>query len=197
VSTLALAGSLGAQQREPAVEVFGLAGAYLHGNLSVATEWKPQFGGGVLLPLGRKWAALADVTTSVVDANFRHSLAPPSAPADNYVRERRVILTPSVARMWRREAFSIYAGAGFGFEHERHYSRVRPITGYLPDGQPVVDPSFQESRTTRTDAMLVLRTGVIVNLNRRLVLRGDLAVLPRYADERASKSALVGVGWRF
>jgi hypothetical protein len=43
------------QQTKPAFEVYGLTGVYFHGNLSVATVWKPQFGGGVLAPFGRNW----------------------------------------------------------------------------------------------------------------------------------------------
>ncbi len=61
-----------AQQREPAVEVFGLTGGYFHGNLSLRHDWRPQFGGGVLLPLGRSWAALFDAATSKVESYWQH-----------------------------------------------------------------------------------------------------------------------------
>lgn len=44
-----------AQQREPAFEVYGLTGAYFHGNLSIARKWKPQFGAGAMAPLSTNW----------------------------------------------------------------------------------------------------------------------------------------------
>ncbi len=54
VSTLGLIAllpaPLPAQQREPAVEVFALTGGYFHGNQSIASEWRPQFGAGNYRP---------------------------------------------------------------------------------------------------------------------------------------------------
>ncbi len=111
--------ALWAQQRQPSFEVFGLTGGYFHGNRSASHEWNPQVGGGVLAPLGRRWAALFDVTTSAVEGN----------PSVDGYRVPEAALIPSVVRMWRRDRFSIYAGVGWGFEHERQHYRVRPIIG--------------------------------------------------------------------
>lgn len=172
-----------AQQREPKFEIYARTGAYYHGNISAVNEWRPQFGAGFLAPLGRKWGALADVSTSAVEVRN-------PAPQIDFIKERRISLIPSIVRLWRRDRFSLYAGAGLGFEHERQ----RNSTLVLPGIPPGV---FQEREFTRTDAMLVLRAGTLVSLTQSVVLRGGISVLPRYADERPSASLEAGVGYRF
>jgi hypothetical protein len=84
-----------------------------------------------------------------------------------------------------------------GFEHERQQSRIRPIVARDEQGRPVVGPVYVDYRANRTDATLVLRMGTVVSLSPRIVVRGDFALLPRYMDERASKSLAIGVGYRF
>lgn len=184
-----------AQQREPAFEVHGLTGAYFHGNLSASHDWKPQVGGGLLAPLGRKWAALFDVTTSAVEGNPSVD-GSPVPEAGNFVKERRVALIPSVVRMWRRDRFSIYAGAGWGYEHERQHYRIRPIVGREPDGRAILGP-VSEGRATRTDAMLALRIGGLISVTPKIVFRAGYSLLPRYTDEAASKSLEIGIGYGF
>jgi hypothetical protein len=186
-----------AQQREPAFEAYALTGAYLHANLSAAIEWKPQLGGGILAPLGAHWAALCDVSTSAVEAYWKADGLPGAAPEDNFTRERRVILLPSIARLWRRDRFSIYAGGGPGFEHERQHSRFRPIIGRSEQGQAVLADHFETTGSTRTDTMLALRAGALVSLSPKIVVRVDFSLLPRYVDETASKSLQAGIGYRF
>lgn len=66
------AGALCAQQRDPAVEIYGLTGAYYFGNRShdlKGGEWKPQAGGSVLFPVGSRWAVLTDVVASRLEVN--------------------------------------------------------------------------------------------------------------------------------
>ena len=190
-------GQLPAQQREPAIEVFALTGSYFHGNQSIATEWKPQFGGGILAPLGNRWGGLLDITTSKVESYWRSDGTRGAGPNDNFTRERRVALTPSLLHLWRMDRFSIYAGVGIGWEHERQHSRLRRIIARDERGQPVLADQFENMSSTRTDAMLVFRIGTIVSLSRWIVFRADFAVVPRYIDEKASKSLAVGVGYRF
>ena len=58
---------LRAQQREPAIEVYGLAGAYFFGNSSNLLKngaWRPQIALGALFPVGPKWAVLVDGSRS-------------------------------------------------------------------------------------------------------------------------------------
>ncbi len=184
-----------AQQRQPSFEAYGLTGAYFHGNLSASHEWKPQVGGGVLAPLGRKWAALFDVTTSAVEGNPSVD-GFPVPESGNFVKERRVALIPSVVRMWRRDRFSIYAGAGWGFEHERQHYRVRPIIGRDANAGAILgEPT--EGRANRTDAMLALRIGGLISLTPKVTFRAGYSLLPRYIDESASKCFEVGIGYRF
>jgi opacity protein-like surface antigen len=201
---LVFAGAGGAQQREPAIEVFGLAGGYAHGNLllapqsnSLSPQWRPQLGGGVLAPLARNWGALFDATTSVVEANWKWDGLPGAGPEDNFARVRRVILVPSVVRLWRRDRFSIYAGAGVGFEHDRERTLFRPIVARDEKGQPVLGPQSTENRVNKTLASPALRVGVIVSLSRRLVLRSGYSYVRHYTDERGSRGLEAGIGYRF
>ncbi|MDP2325942.1 MAG: hypothetical protein Q8N51_18205 [Gammaproteobacteria bacterium] len=198
-----LAGGVAAQQREPAIEVYGLVGGYVHGNmlLSVASlppQWRPQFGGGVLAPLGRNWGLLFDATTSVVEDYWKWEGHSGAGPGDNWSRVLRVSLVPSVVRLWRRDRFSIYAGAGPGFEHDRETNRFRRIVARDERGQPIVAQEFTETRVSKTGtAVLGFRAGAIVNLSRRVVLRSGYSYLRRYTDERASEGLEAGIGFRF
>ena len=188
---------LHAQQRGPAIEIYGLTGGYYHGNVSIGSGWRPQIGAGVLVPLGRSWGAMADVTTSVAEANWGWDGPPPDASMPNFARERRLVLQPSFVRLWRRERFSIYFGGGAGFEHERQRNRFRPIASRDENGNPILAEEFVNTKTTRTDAALLLHGGVVANLSPRVVLRVGFSFLPRYIDEPASKSLLAGIGYRF
>jgi opacity protein-like surface antigen len=199
-----LAGGLPAQQTEPAVEVFGLAGGYVHGNLllspqslSTSSQWRPQLGGGILVPLGRNWGALFDVTTSALETNWKWDGLPGAGPLDNFTHVRRVSLVPSVVRLWRRNRFSIYTGGGVGFEHDRQASRFRPILARDDRGQPILGNEFTDHRANKTQAALAFRAGVIVSLSRRLVARSGYSYLRRYTDERGSAGLEAGIGYRF
>ncbi len=187
---------LAAQQRDPAFEVYGLTGAYFHGNQS-AEKWKPQFDAGLLAPLGKKWGALFDISTSAVERYWKPDGLPGAGVEDNFQRERRVVLTPSVVRLWRRDRFSVYAGGGVGFEYERQRGRFRPIIDRDENNQPILADQFQEIHSNRTQRTLLLRTGVIVGLTRKIVVRAGFSFLPRYIDEDASRSLELGVGVRF
>lgn len=163
---------LAAQQSQPAVEVFAL-------------------------PLGRSWGALADVTTSVAESYWKPDGGPGAGPNDNFTRERRIALIPSIVRLWRTDQFSIYGGGGVGFEHRRQRTHFRPIIARGELGEPILVDEFQDVTPSSTDAMLVLRAGAIVSLSRAIVFRADLSFLPRYVDEKASKSLAAGIGYRF
>ena len=47
--------------------IYGLTGIYALG--SNGFKWKPEFGAGVLLPLGSKWAAIVDGTVGLLRVN--------------------------------------------------------------------------------------------------------------------------------
>jgi opacity protein-like surface antigen len=193
-----------AGQQEPAVEVFAIGGGYVHGNLllspqqsSIAPQWKPQVGGGVLAPLGRRWGALFDVTTSAVEAHWKWDGLPGAGAGDNFSRVRRVSLIPSLVRLWRRERFSIYAGAGGGIEHDRERNLFRRIVARDERGQPVLAGEFETTHVNKTHGALALRAGAIVGLGRRIVLRAGYSYLRFYADEPGSTGLEVGAGYRF
>ena len=189
---------LPAQQREPAIEVFALTGSYFHGNQSVGV-WSPQFGAGVVVPFGRLWAAFFDVTTSGFETFWKQGVGPGprTGPNDIFIDRRLVVLTPSIVGMWRRERFSLYVGGGVGFENEHERVRRRPIVGHDEDGQPILADEFQHINDRGTLATAVLRGGAIVSLTRRTVLRAEYSLLPKYIDERGSRSVTVGFGVRF
>jgi hypothetical protein len=164
----------------------------------VAIEWKPHVGAGALAPLGTKWGALLDVTTSAVEGYWNPGGMPGAAGLEsNSSRERRVAFTPAIVRLWRRQHFSIYAGAGIGAELARQRSRTRPVIGFDSQGNPILGGNFVVTNTSKTEAMLVLRLGTLISLSPRVVLRAGFSVFPRYADETASKSFEFGIGYRF
>jgi opacity protein-like surface antigen len=189
------------QQTQPRIEVFVLTGVYMQGNqvfapqsFALGRQWKPQFGGGVLAPLGRKWAAVFDATTNTAEGRWAWD---GTGPAENFARVRRIVLTPSVLRMWRRERFSIFAGGGLGIEHDLERSRYRPIVARDENGRPVLAPDFQERDSTHTGRGLLLRAGTIGNVTPRFVVRAGYLYLRRYADERPSHGLEFGIGYRF
>ena len=190
---LLLSGGLTAQQRKPAFEVYGLTGAYFHGNEGVQ-QWRPQFGAGVLAPLRPNWGLLCDVTTSAAKDSW-YSFGQPQA--DGVIRERRIILTPSALRLWRRERFTVYAGLGVGWEHTRQRVKYRPIVIDADTNQPIIADQFKERSSTDTRAAPLLRIGASISITRKTVLRTGYTVLKRYTDEVASHSFELGVGWRF
>lgn len=201
----ALAGEVAAQQRKPAIEVFGLVGGYVHGNMllspqsfSLPPQWRPQLGGGLLAPLGGKWGILFDATASVVEDYWKWDGHPGAGPGDNSSRLFRVSLLPSVVRLWRRDRFSVYVGGGPGFEHDRETNRFRRIVARDERGQPVVAQEFTQTRVSYTrPALCGFRAGSIVNLSPRVVLRSGYSYLRRYADERPSQGLEAGIGYRF
>lgn len=193
-----LAAPLSAQQSEPAVEVFALTGSYFHGNQATASRWRPQFGTGVIVPLGRRWATIFDVTTSAAETFWKQGSPPGLAgPNDNVADERLVVLTPSLVWMWRRGRFSLYGGGGGGFEHIRRQMRFRPTIGHDENGLPILADEFQNTSSNRTHSTLLLRGGTIVSLTRRAVFRVEYSLLRKYIDERASSGVSVGIGYRF
>lgn len=99
--------------------------------------------------------------------------------------------------LWRRNRFSIYAGGGVGFEHDRQESRFRPIVAHDENGQPILGAEFIKARAKKTQSALAFRTGAIVSLSQKLVVRTGYSYLRRYADERGSQSLEVGLGYRF
>ncbi len=204
-----------AQQRDPAVEIYGLTGSYYFGNrrdVLKAGEWKPQFGAGVLFPLGAKWALMIDGVTSHLEVNegphggytyhpftefYRQN---PGIQNNDVTTQRLISVLPSVVRLWRRDRFSIYIGIGLGFEQQRQLIRYQPAYEQEnPDGNRVLvrAEEFVESRNVSSIPPLNLRAGVIMSLAPRVVLRAGYSVVGAYFDAAASQSLEVGIGYRF
>ncbi len=207
------AGVLCAQQRDPAVELYGLTGAYYFGNSSNALkggEWNPAAGAGLLIPLGSRWAILSDVVTSRLEVNEGlhgpHDDHPysdfyrvnPDVRNEDVTTQRLVVVLPSIVRLWRRDRFSIYVGGGLGWEHQRQRIRFRPIREH-PDGSGLLvrDEGFVDSRDSVSAVPLLFRAGMLVSLTSRLVLRSGYSHILGYLDTPASRSLEVGVGYRF
>ncbi len=186
-------------QRDPEFELYALAGGYLQGNeFPLADQWRPLVGVGVLAPLGRRWGVVFDVSTSSGADYWKWDGEPGAGPGDNFIRARRLTLFPSIVRLWRRERFSIYAGFGPGWEHDRTSHRLRPIIARNERGRPVLADRFENRRAADTKlALFGLRLGCLLSVNRRITARVGYSYLRRYADERGSTGLEVGLGWRF
>ena len=206
---------LRAQQRDPAVEVYGLTGAYYFGhnpNVLKNREWRPLMGMGVLFPWGTKWAFMLDGVTSRLEVNegphgplTDHPYSEfyrvnPGIPNEDVTTQRLIAILPSIVRMWRREKFSIYVGGGFGVEHQRQRIRYRPVDvrENAAGGRTLVRADgFVESRDAVSTTPLILRAGGLVNLAPRVVLRTGYSYLLGYTDSPASQSLEAGIGFRF
>ena len=215
-----------AQQREPAIEVYGLAGTYFFGNSSNLLkngEWRPQIALGALFPMGPKWAVLVDGSRSRLQVQEGlHSPSSytgtaafyqpnPGIPDEDHTTQRLIAILPSVVRLWRRERFSLYLGGGLGFESQSQLIRHRLVTELPgPEGERPVDDmgnftygtlvragEFTETADVVTNGTLILRGGVLVNLAPRIVFRAGYSLLPAYVDTPASQSLEVGIGYRF
>lgn len=208
-------GPLRSQQRGPSMEVYGLTGVYHFGNRSnllKGGEWNPQAGVGVLLPLGSRWALLTDVVTSRLEVN--EGLHGPNSdhPYSNFYRanpqvrnedlttQRLIAVLPSIIRLWRRDRFSFYLGGGLGWEHQRQWIRYRPVDERAhPDGSSLLvrAEEFADRRDSVSATPLLVRSGLLVSLTPRLVLRGGYSHVVGYLDTPASRSFEMGIGYRF
>ena len=204
-----------AQQRDPAVEIYGLTGAYYFGNSSnvlKSGEWKPQVGVGGLFPLGSRWALMIDGVTSHLEINegphgpyTEHPFSEfyrvnPGIQNNDVTTQRLVAILPSVVRLWRRDRFSIYIGAGLGLEHQRQLIRYQPAHPQEnPDGSSTLvrAEEFVESRDVVSITPLIFRAGILMSLAPRVVLRGGYSHVLGYIDTPASRSLEVGIGYRF
>ena len=216
-ATLHLSGwaPLCAQQHDPAIEIYGLAGTYYFGNTSRVLKggaWKPQFGAGILFPLGSKWALLIDGATSHLEVNEGphgpNTFHPftefyrvnPGIQNNDVTTQRAISVLPSVVWLWRRDRFSIYAGGGLGFEQQRQLIRYQPAHEQEnPDGSRILVRSeeFVESGDVVSIMPLNLRAGVLISLAPRVVMRAGYSQIVGYVDTAASRSLEVGIGYRF
>lgn len=207
--------SLYAQQRDPAVEIYGLTGGYYFGNqadLLKSEEWNPQIAGGILVPVGRRWAVMMDGVTSHLEVNegphgpgTYHPFTDfyrlnPGVQNNDVTTQRLLSVLPSLVRLWRRDRFSVYAGAGLGLERQSQLIRYQPARAIEnPDGSSVLVRSedFVESSRTVSTGTIILRAGVLVSLAPRIVLRGGYSHVIGYLDTAASRSLEAGIGYRF
>ena len=215
IAQLCVSAALRAQQRDPAVEIYGLTGGYYFGNKSNVLkggEWNPQIGGGISVPVGRRWAVMIDGVTSHLEVNegphgpyTDHPFSEfyrlnPGVQNNDVTTQRLIAVLPSLVRLWRRDRFSFYAGGGLGLERQRQFIRYQPaLPQENPDGSSVLVRSeeFAESRDTVSTLPLILRGGVLVSLAPRIVLRAGYSHILAYVDTFASRSLEMGIGYRF
>ena len=215
IAQLCSSTSLCAQQRDPAVEIYGLTGGYYFGNRAHVLkggEWNPQIAGGILMPVGRKWAVMVDGVTSHLEVNEGIHGTYADNPISEFYRmnprvqnndvttQRLIAVLPSVVRLWRRDRFSIYAGGGLGLERQSQLIRYQPVDVLENlDGTSVLVRSeeFVESRDTVSTTPLIIRVGVLVSVAPRIVVRGGYSHVIGYFDTAASRSLEVGIGYRF
>lgn len=206
-----------AQQAEPRIELYGLSGFY-----STGTRWapfQPQAGAGVLVPLGRDWAVLVDATadtrqTDMIELygdSYRREFYERNPEAvDDDVRLRwHATLRPSLVWMLRRNRFSIYVGAGMGFEWYKARDRFREVrharneSGFLyEDAEETVavlvrDEQYTEWDDRGRDTVLIARFGVIADLAPRIAVRAGYSCLMGDPDNSLAGAVEFGVGFRF
>ena len=206
-----------AQQAEPRFEFYGLSGFY-----STGTRWtpfQPQAGAGVLVPLGRDWAVLMDATgdtrqTDLIELyadSYRREFYErnPEAVDDDERLRRYATLRPSLVWMLRQNRFSIYVGAGMGFEwyqvrdRFREVRHVRNDSGFLyEDAEETVPVLARDEQYTEWDdwgrsTVLIARFGVIADLAPRITVRAGYSCLMDDPDNSLAGAVEFGVGFRF
>ncbi|MXY67471.1 MAG: hypothetical protein F4Y47_02760 [Acidobacteriia bacterium] len=167
----AAASPLVAQQRKPRVEFYGLTEVYSPG--VGRDRFSPQAGAGVLIPVGRNWAAVVDFGIGVVPVHtkFRylgHSLGPdavlyrrnPQLPNINEHWTTEATLRSSFVRVLRHDRISFWLGTGIGaeFEYNRwRHKGIREVHDKNGNAIPVDDKEpfgllmFDEQFTTGDD----------------------------------------------
>ncbi len=206
---------LRAQQRDPAVEIYGMSGVYYFGNSQHVLknrEWRPHFGVGALFPVRSKWALMIDGVTSHLEVNegphgpgTYHPFTEfyrlnPGVQNNDLTTQRLVAILPSFVRLWRRDRFSIYAGGGLGLEHQRQHIRYQQaFPQENPDGSTILvrEEEFVDSRDAVSAMSMIFKAGILLNLAPRIVLRAGYSHVITYLDTPASKSLEVGIGYRF
>ena len=175
----------------------------------------------MLLPLGRKWAALVDTSYGVLRLNESSGLDSKSPEAVFYRRNphltnegdsaRRVAtIRPAIVRMWRRDRFSVYVGAGLGVESEYNRWRFRRVRELYDEagnlvgeseneiyGTLVREESFTAGDNWSHAAALIGRFGVLLNLTPRIVVRAGYSCVMTYLDKPLSGAIEAGIGYRF
>lgn len=218
VSLVLLAAAVApAQQAEPRFEFYGLSGFY-----STGTRWapfQPQAGAGMLVPLGRAWAVLIDATgdtrhTDLIELyadSYRREFYEQNPEAvDDDVRLRRyATLRPSLVWMLRQDRFSVYVGAGMGFEWYQVRDRFREVrhdhndSGFLyEDAEETVPVLVRDEQYTESDdwgrsTVLIARFGVIADLAPRITVRAGYSCLMDDPDNSLAGAVEFGVGFRF
>ena len=178
---------------------------------------------GVLLPIGRQWAALVDLSASVTrwDVLVQQRNDPASRTSVFYDRNphlsdedehwsRAATLRPSIVRIWRQDRFSFWLGAGLGVEWEHDRRRVRPILDVLDEeGEPIwvsdddIYPVLmREERFSGRGGwsdrpVLIGNFGVSLDLTPRVVLRLGYSCLMSDPDSSLAGAVEMGVGYRF
>ena len=209
-------------QRKPRIEMHGLLGFYstqVHSG-----RLKPEVGVGVLLPVGPKFAVLVDATAGVPRVN--ENQWKPGDPFDlqtvfyarnlhlfNVDEDWRMVSTlrPSVVRTWRRDRYSIYAGVGLGLEFERnrwHYQRILQVfdeegnaVGLESEdhliGKLLREDTFTSGKRRYVQKSLVVRSGVLVSLTPRVVVRAGYSYLINSVGDPLSGAIEASIGYRF
>ena len=181
--------------------------------------FQPQAGAGVLVPLGRDWAVLVDATgdtrqTDLIELyadSYRREFYErnPEAVDDDERLRRYATLRPSLVWMLRQNRFSVYVGAGMGFEWYQVRDRFREVrhvhndSGFLSeDAEETVPVLVRDEEYTEWDdwgrsTVLIARFGVIADLAPRITVRAGYSCLMDDPDNSLAGAVEFGVGFRF
>ena len=157
-------------------------------------DWGSQFGVGMLVPIGRNWAALADMNWSNTETEASaRVLGVLSVPRSSIVRTRRVAVLPAFVRTVRTKEGAFYIGGGYGYVRGRVWTLRRPVLYELADlfGNPL-NVNYRE-----TFMPVVVRAGVVVDVSPKVVCRMGYTALFRHIDAAIPHSLEIGLGVRF
>ena len=209
-----------AAQPDQGIEVYGMSGVF---SPAISRGYlKPEVGAGVLLPVWRKWAILADVTFGFqhIQDGIRNSdrkavfyRRNPQLVNRDVWRERYVTVRPSIIRLWRTSRLDIYSGVGLGLEAQRNRWHFQQVSekwdaeagqevglgeyGDSPYGTLYREEGFTTGAAWFLGARIIGSFGVRADISPRIALRVGYSCLLGYFDEPLSGAIEVGAGYRF
>ena len=160
---------------------------------------------------GRDRRHPADRLIEVYSDSYRREFCErnPEAVNDDVRLRRYATLRPSLVRMLRQNRFSVYMGAGMGYEWYQVRDRFREVrhahndSGFLyVDAEETVPVLVRDEEYTEWDdcgrsTVLIARFGVIADLAPRITVRAGYSCLMDDRDNSLAGAVEFGAGFRF
>lgn len=172
---------LQAQMTKP--EVFGHIGVFRAGSDDGRIGSAASFGGVLVIPVARRFAADVDIQTARVER---------VRTADSFYITRRTLIVPQLLYRWGNDTAYGFFGGGIGAEIRNSIYRHDTFRAdFTPIGWREIRPRVFELDRSRTETVVSLRGGFAVFPTERFGFRADLYIADWHIGWR------IGFGYRF